>query len=373
MAGVLRLVDAFAARGRLSASRLPALWLMLERNRQWWSMGPLLAARQRVEFKRSELVWQYFPGSGLQLHPLATFGKLNWLARTPGLEDRSAHLLDELLELPARRAGGIAWEYDFDYGGGRAPWVSGLAQGTGLQAMSKAAVHAGRAEEVLPVLREGLALFREPPPSGIRVTGEGGGIHYLEYSFAPGLRILNGFIQSLVGLWDFAVTAQDDVARRLFLDGERSARVEVPAFDTGAWSLYSRGTSTHESDLNYHVLVRDFLRSLCDRYPADVYCETKRNFSRYLREGPQVLLETERLRAGRAGVLRFRLSKVSTVWVRVTRGDTVVLSRSASMGYGRKAQWLSVPKGRGTLEVTFVATDLAGNRSVLETTVDVVR
>ncbi len=373
MAGVLRLVDAFAARGRLTASRLPALWLMMARNRQWWSMGPLLAARQRVEFDGSELVWQYFPGSGLQFHPLANFGKLNWLARARGLAARSERLLDELLELPARRAGGLAWEYSFDYGGGRAPWVSGLAQGTGLQAMSKAAVRAGRADEVLPRLREGLEVFRTPPPSGIRVAGPGGGIHYLEYSFAPGLRILNGFIQSLVGLWDFSITASDDEARELFMDGERSARVEVPTFDTGAWSLYSRGTSMRESDLNYHVLVRDFLESLCDRFPEDVYCDAERNFTRYLDEAPEVRLQTRRLRAGRTAALRFRLSKISTVWVRVTRGDTVVLSRSALLSYGRKAQQLTVPRRRGTYDVTFVATDLAGNRGVLETTVDVGR
>ena len=41
---------------------------------------------------------------------------------------------------------------------------------------------------------------------------------------------------------------------------QRAAR-EVPAFDTGAWSLYSRGTVTHESDLGYHTLLRDFLEA----------------------------------------------------------------------------------------------------------------
>jgi hypothetical protein len=61
------------------------------------------------------------------------------------------------------------------------------------------------------------------------------------------------------------------------------------------------------------------------------------------------------------------------VWVRVTRGSRVVLSRSAVMAYGRKAQALWVPKRKGTYDVTFVATDLAGNRGVLKTTLRVVR
>src|SRR3954454_10204636 len=138
MAGVLGVVDGIAARGQLTPSRLPALWLTLSRNRQWWDEGPLLASGARVSFEGSELVWQYVPGEGLQIHPLANFGKLNALWRSRLEADRIATLTDELLALPADRAGGIAWEYYFDFDGGRPPWGSSLAQGTGLQALSRA-------------------------------------------------------------------------------------------------------------------------------------------------------------------------------------------------------------------------------------------
>ena len=62
-------------RGFPTPSRLPVLFQTLDRNRQWWTTGPLLSSGQRVEFTGSELVWEYYPGQGIQLQVLGTFGK----------------------------------------------------------------------------------------------------------------------------------------------------------------------------------------------------------------------------------------------------------------------------------------------------------
>src|SRR5436190_2063991 len=80
--GVPGVVDRIAARGQLTPSRLEPLWLTMQRNREWWNEGPLLGSGQRVSFEDSELVWQYVPDEGLQIHPLANFGKLNALWRS---------------------------------------------------------------------------------------------------------------------------------------------------------------------------------------------------------------------------------------------------------------------------------------------------
>jgi hypothetical protein len=250
--------------------------------------------------------------------------------------------------------------------------VSSLAQGTGLQALSRAALKLGRAGELLPWLRLGLGIFRTPPPEGVRVSADGGA-HYLQYSFAPRLYILNGFIQSLVGLYDFAANSADPEARRLFDDGDAAARAEVPAYDTGAWSLYARGSSTSESDLHYHGVLRDFLQSLCDRTAEPVYCDTVARFDGYLTEDPVLRLVTRRLRGGRWGTLRFRLSKVSRVSVKVRRGSRTVLSRTETLGHGLNGEGFAVPRRPGTYAVAIAATDLAGNAASLDGTVRVLR
>jgi hypothetical protein len=355
LGAVVRTVEDIARRAQLTAGRLPAVFLTLERNRQWWTTGSLTHAGQRVAFEGSELVWQYYAGQGIQLQVLATFGKANALWSVKKGE-RLAALLDEMAGLAVPRAGGVAWEYYFSFGGGRPPWTSGLSQGTGIQSLARAAVLLGRADYAV-LADQALGIFRAKPPLGVRVADDGGA-HYLIYSFSPGLRVLNGFVQSLVGLHDFATLGPSPAAQALFEDGDVAARREVPRYDTGAWSLYS---PARESDLGYHKLVRDFLRSLCVRTDTNVYCSTAQHFTDYLRQDPSVALVSRRQRGGTRAGLRFRVSKISRVGVTVRRGTTVVFSTSATVGRGtRSFSWLA-PRRRGDYAVSLSATDLAGN------------
>src|ERR1700749_3173362 len=62
--GVLRDLDDMAARGQFSASRLPALFLTLQRNVEYWTSRPLIANGTRVSFPGEELVWQLYAGHG---------------------------------------------------------------------------------------------------------------------------------------------------------------------------------------------------------------------------------------------------------------------------------------------------------------------
>src|SRR6266513_5210757 len=64
------------------------------------------------------------------------------------------------------------------------------------------------------------------------------------------------------------------------LAGDREARRELPKFDTGHWARYS--LSGEISDTSYMVLLRDFLRGLCDRVGPSPYCTYAAKFTRYL-------------------------------------------------------------------------------------------
>ncbi|MGH2849880.1 MAG: hypothetical protein ACRDLP_04625, partial [Solirubrobacteraceae bacterium] len=66
LGAVLTTAAAVAHAGLLVPSRIPELVLTLDANRRWWSSGPLLAADQRVGFPGSGLVWEYYPGQGIQ-------------------------------------------------------------------------------------------------------------------------------------------------------------------------------------------------------------------------------------------------------------------------------------------------------------------
>ena len=210
-----------------------------------------------------------------------------------------------------RSRGFIAWEYGFHFDGGSPPWISGMADATGIQAYGRAAQLLGE-PHYLDVAREALGAYETLPPTGVRTTGFAGGVHYLQYSFAPRLYIFNAFLQSLIGLHDFARIAGDERARTLFEAAEPEARAEIPLSDVGDWSRYSyRG---RESTRDYHELLREFLQSMCTRRLGDVYCDYAARYRGYQVDPPELTYTGPDLTtANQLTALRFEVSKLSAV------------------------------------------------------------
>lgn len=363
---VLRTIQRIAATDQLSPSRMPAVFLLVRRNAEFWPGGPYPASGQRIEFEGSELVFQYYAGQGLQIQPLANFGKANALWRS-GRRARLRNLLDEMVEIASRRGRFTTWEYWFSFGGGSPPWISAMAQGTAIQALARGA-DLLEDRSYRRVARRSLQAFRARAPRGVRVAGRSGGNHYLIYSFSRGLRVLNAFTQTLNGLHDYATITGHGRGMRLFELGDRSLRAELPAYDTGAWSLYSLGGS--ESTLEYHDLSREFLAGLCERTGHGQYCDTAGRFEAYRAEPPRMSVLTRRLRARSRQFVRFTLSKRSTVRMTISRDGRVVHSATLAMGYGTRAFAWEPPR-RGTYEVSLSAQSFLGTSGSATGTIQV--
>jgi len=369
LAAVTETMHTIAASKQLTASRLPALFATLAVNRSWWAQGPLLSYGQRVEIAGSQLVWEYYPGQGIQLQVLASFGKANGLY-TAGAADypQMEQLLSELIPLAAQRGGGLAWEYYFSFDGGPPPWTSAMSQATGLEALTRA-YQATKNPYYLQVAAQAMPIFSEPPPTGVNVPTSLG-TRFLQYTFAPHLSIINAFLQTLIGLYDYAQVSGNATAEALFKAGNAEAIAEVPSFDTGAWSLYQPGV---EDSLDYHELVTGFLQQLCSRTAAPVYCTTAQHFTSYLTTPPVLTQLTMRARTRHAFSLAFRLSKESDVGVVVSRGSSTVLATSASFGYGVDSFTVPALRTPGAYSVRLAATDLAGNFARVTGTLTVTR
>jgi hypothetical protein len=423
LGSVITTVNQFAARGLLTASRMAPVFLELERNVQWWSRTSAapaptpgtdnhvpqkrtacttagrIAAGPRVQFKGDPLTLQYYPGSGLRFQPLANWGAANALYNacagintepgTPCEPDELRALLDRLVAMAARRHGFLAWEYYFSIYGGRPPWVSGIATGSALSALSRSALLFKQQEEQQPapaqptggstpttttpqpppdqhdsayyldVARRALPVYEHRAPTGIRAPTAHGN-HYLIYSFS-GLRVGNAFLESLIGLWDYWQASGDKTAQALFVRGDREARHELPLLDTGAWSLYSLGGA--ESDLNYQRVIRDFAEGLCERTKASLYCSKAARFDKYLHTPSKVaILGPKTARVKKPARIAIRVDKISCLTIQILRGSKVVYQPTWYFPRGvHSFTW--TPRKSGSYHVHVLARDLMSRQS----------
>ena len=283
-----------------------------------------------------------------------------------------------------------------------------------MQAFSRAAVRFGE-PRYFEAARAGLGIFRAAPPSGVRVATPAGA-HYLIYSFAPGLRVLNGFTQALNGLHDFGALANDGEGRALFAAGEAQLRAELGKYDTGGWSRYALGG--RDADVSYHSLARDFLRNLCERLTEDAaraaapppapaspttggtllpsgptggvaptpapaspaaldpgpYCAAGDRWTQYLTRPPVVRLVSQRARGGKPAVLRLSVSKPSNVTLKVRRGGKTVIVLGGQLGSGvRSLRWPKPPRSAASYKVLLHAQDVTGRSGSGEATLKILK
>ena len=333
VADVTTLLHNLAVRGQITAARLPVLMLTLQDNAAYWKTGQPLVYPDRVQFQGSELVWEYYPGYGLQFQPQGTFGEADayYNYGKPPYKQLQ-QVMAELLPLAVKRAGGIAWEYYFSWEGGQPPWVSAMAQATGIEALTDAYLATGN-HAFLNDAHQALPLLETKPPTGVAVKTSLG-TRYLQYSFTPGTDIINAFLQTLLGLYDYAQASNDPTALALYRAGNRQALAELPSFVIGGWSLYQPG---QPDNLNYHELVTGFLQLLCEKTATPAYCKTYQAFEGDLLTKPQLTLDTTSASANRKFNLQFQLSKYAAVGVTLSQGELSDCSKSShELGQSRR-------------------------------------
>jgi hypothetical protein len=374
MRGVLANLTSLAQRHLLGARGYPA-FLILQRNVEWFSdQGRgAVAYGTRTTFGDSELIFQFYPGSGWQLQPLANFGQLNGLLklRKPAA-GRLERLADDLLLTGVKRRGALAFEYYFPWDRGAPGWVSGMATATGMQAFANLGKRDGDTR-YLDAAHAMLPIFQAPPPWGVRVQGPAGPT-FLLYSQSPSVLVGNGIAQALVALNNYRVATGDAAAAALVDSGVAEARRLLPLFDTGAWSLYDRSPSGPgtESTLSYHQLFAGFLDQLCTKF-GDPFCSEAANFHRYETEPVEITAVKLRVQKRRKHVLAtFTTSKRGTIRVTLERTGSVVRAYSGGSLRGPHTLTWPLPPG-GDYQLVVAATSPNGIASEASTDATIAR
>ena len=333
--------------GRLTAPRALALIGQLQANDDYFAKH--YAPSPKTDITDADgLVYRYFPGRCLEFHPLANFGALNAHVAANDAEG-AQRLADALIARGVyQHGGGIAWEYFFDYSGGRAPWLSGMAQAVAAQAFARTAALVP--DEASALMREAHAAYRAIP--GRLLTSVSAGPWIRLYSFQS-LRVLNAQLQAVVSLQSYATTAEDADAAALAARMQRAAAATLPSFDTGYWTYYAL---PHElSPLDYQQYVVQLLKKLAPTDPR--FADAAARIGAYEKQPPAFQIANAAL-----GAVRFWLSKPATVQANTTAGPT---KRLALSGGWHTLSWPE-PKRPGVYPIHLTAVDWAGNRSAFD-------
>ncbi|KAL1501825.1 hypothetical protein ABEB36_007079 [Hypothenemus hampei] len=141
-------------------------------------------------------------------------------------------------------------------------WYSAMGQGQAISVLARAYHHSGGDPQFLNVALNALKPFRvSSVDGGVLATFINKYHWYEEYPTRPPLFVLNGFIFSLLGLYDLMTIAPVDQAQEaefLFNEGMTTLKNLLPFFDTGSGTVYdlrhfTLGVAPNIARWDYHV------------------------------------------------------------------------------------------------------------------------
>ncbi len=203
---------------------------------------------------------------GLQYNPIAIaqygLGNYNVFVEHGKLASRDKFLLaaewlvDNLVE---NEHTVWVWQhyFDWDYRTNlEAPWHSGLAQGQGLSLLVRAYSETQDEKYIIAAGKVFSSFYVSTDCGGVVHVDAEGYKWIEEYIVSPPTHILNGFIWSVWGLYDYFVATRDRKAEKLFGIFVNTLSHNLKDYDVGYWSLYE------QSGTKLSMLASPFYHSL---------------------------------------------------------------------------------------------------------------
>jgi hypothetical protein len=156
------------------------------------------------------------------------------------------------------------WYYNVDFAVGAmgatltSPWSSAMAQGLAMSLLTRVCSQTGNAA-YLTAATAALAPLEIDVDQGGLAADFYGHTYFEEYPTTPPSFTLNGFLFTLLGLYDLSQQAPASEAAPLFRTGLETVKFALPYYATGGISAYHLGHLTNpprpvHADLYYHYL-----------------------------------------------------------------------------------------------------------------------
>ncbi len=209
----------------------------------------------------------YHGDIGLQYNPIAisqwALGNYNLWIRNNNKNNYLKFIkgADWLVNNLNQNSDGIyVWQHKFDWVYKENlinPWHSGLAQGQGLSVLCRAYKETKDNKYYNSIEKVFESFLIDVEDGGVTFTDIGGNIWIEEYIMKKEpTNILNGFIWSLWGIYDYWLLTSNKDIKFLFNKYIKTIKDNIDLYDTGYWSLYEL------SDLKISMIASIFYHKL---------------------------------------------------------------------------------------------------------------
>ncbi|NXS84601.1 GLCE epimerase, partial [Erpornis zantholeuca] len=172
-------------------------------------------------------------------------------------------------------------------------WYSAMAQGQAMSTLVRAYLLTKEPAFLGAALRATAPYKLPAERHGVKAVFMNRHDWYEEYPTSPSSFVLNGFMYSLIGLYDLKETAGEKLgaeARLLYERGMASLKAMLPLYDTGSGSVYDLrhfmlGTAPNLARWDYHTTHINQLQLLASVDDAPIFKEFAKRWKSYLRGG----------------------------------------------------------------------------------------
>ncbi|XP_057185938.1 glucuronic acid epimerase a [Triplophysa rosa] len=172
-------------------------------------------------------------------------------------------------------------------------WYSAMAQGQAMSTLVRAYLVTHNPAYLSAALRATSPFKKTSEQRGVKAAFMNKYDWYEEYPTTPSSFVLNGFIYSLIGLYDVAETAGNKLGREagvLFSQGLESLKAMLPLFDTGYGTVYdlrhfTLGVAPNLARWDYHTTHINQLQLLSSIDSAPIFRDYVKRWKTYLKGG----------------------------------------------------------------------------------------
>ncbi|XP_038670899.1 D-glucuronyl C5-epimerase-like [Scyliorhinus canicula] len=172
-------------------------------------------------------------------------------------------------------------------------WYSAMAQGQAMSTLVRAYLLTKEQVYLNSALRAIVPYTLKSEDHGVKAVFMNKYDWYEEYPTFPSSFVLNGFIYSLLGLYDLKETAGEKLgqeAKKLYERGMESLKAMLPLYDTGSGTIYDLrhfmlGTAPNLARWDYHTTHINQLQLLSTVDDAPIFKEFLKRWKSYLKGG----------------------------------------------------------------------------------------